>query len=401
MIIRRKHTANFTIVTNEAINDKRLSLEERFALVWLLSRPHDWEVSRAACAKLWGVGRDKARRILRRLAETGWAKGEMMRDESTGTFIGMRYTVTDECGPEQVFREDDGEPVIAAEPASEVVAEPDTDLEPGPEKASVDDHHALKTHPLENQAPAPLLSTESTKIPPTPQGGEVREPPKADEAEARASFERFRREREPHPIEHEAKCWAIWLRLSPVDREIRIKAISVWAIEQRKRSKTSTPKAAHTWLGEGTERSPGLWQGYWATAQGRGSTGTAAGSYDPRGDAGRAITTLCRIARYSPLRTRDGAIMYRHQLTPRLLALAGAPPEAAWITYAGGSNQFGAWRRFIGEALAGAALQVLTEIRAPWPWPPRVDGSLSATDATGPPDTLMTAEDDETLTRGL
>jgi hypothetical protein len=103
-----------------------------------------------------------------------------------------------------------------------------------------------------------------------------------------------------------------------------------------------------------------------------------ASPYPPNSPAGQALSTLGVVARHSLFRLH-GAVVYLGEITPQLLALANAPPESEWVAYSRGSQNFGAWWEFISKVFAGRALSVLTELRAPWPFPPRKDGTVGAT----------------------
>jgi hypothetical protein len=387
MIIRRRHTSNFTVVTNDVFNDSRLTIEERGALGWLISRPHNWEVSRQGCAKLWNVGRDKARRILRRLVETGWAKGEMVREETTGTFVGMRYTITDECGPEQAFQDDDG--VTAAE-------EPETqnasvDNEPRPEYTSVDDHHALETPQTVKASPVPLVSTESiTKTYPTlpKQEGFKREISGEQSEEAEKRYTQFQ-SNYPKPVLDPARTRRALFALSETDQIACVGKLAAYA--EHCRASREKPMKAHVFI---QKRS---WEGLGAVAA---RVAALDSLHDPRSPAGRSIAVLCRIGGVSPMRSRDNRLIYRHPITPRLLALADAPPEREW-RMPETANHHGAWCGLLDGCLPKMGKR--TDLLIPWPWPPRVDGTLSPTgpsESTGPPDSLMTAEDERDFLDG-
>ena len=71
-IIRVEKKDNYSILPNAAINDKRLSLEARGLLVFLLSKPNDWRVNSRALTNISPAGRDKIRRILRELEQFGY-----------------------------------------------------------------------------------------------------------------------------------------------------------------------------------------------------------------------------------------------------------------------------------------------------------------------------------------
>jgi hypothetical protein len=98
MIIRRRHTANFTTIGNALFNDERLALDELGLLAWLRSRPDDWEVRRPALMRRFRVGRDGMRRIMRSLLRYGWMMAQVTR-LSDGR-VHVIYEVRDEPGPE-------------------------------------------------------------------------------------------------------------------------------------------------------------------------------------------------------------------------------------------------------------------------------------------------------------
>lgn len=98
MIIRRKHTANFTTIGNALFNDERLEADEVGIMAFLLSKPHDWEVRRPALARRWRIGRDSIKRVVHSLLRTGWIVARKTR-LTNGTFH-IIYEVRDEPGPE-------------------------------------------------------------------------------------------------------------------------------------------------------------------------------------------------------------------------------------------------------------------------------------------------------------
>lgn len=106
--------------------------------------------------------------------------------------------------------------------------------------------------------------------------------------------------------------------------------------------------------------------------------------------AGRttAFFSICR---------RPDGIRFSKEVTPQLAALARAPAQSAWIVLS--HQQAGAWEAMLGTFFGeGVIRNRLREgSRAPWPFPPSVDGKTIYTTATGPPDTLMTADDCENL----
>src|SRR6266704_1249136 len=108
MIIKRRYTKQFVTLENKLVRDRRLTLDEHGMLHYLLSLPDDWEVSRTSCARFWRIGRDKSSRIFRSLRRCGWAQVERMHAED-GTFLGVRWIITDEPGeevPEEALDQD-------------------------------------------------------------------------------------------------------------------------------------------------------------------------------------------------------------------------------------------------------------------------------------------------------
>lgn len=97
MIIRRKHKSRFTIVPNAIFEDRRLSVEAKGALGYLLSRPHDWTVRHTQLQETLGVGRKWLDRIMQELIAAGYVKRdrEQGRDEHN-RFTTYNYVVADE-----------------------------------------------------------------------------------------------------------------------------------------------------------------------------------------------------------------------------------------------------------------------------------------------------------------
>lgn len=95
MIIRRQITSNFTVIPNEAILDTRLSASARWLLVYLLSRPNDWQVQVGDIQKKGGVGREKAYRLIKELISVGWVRKSISREDN-GQWGGIEYVITDQ-----------------------------------------------------------------------------------------------------------------------------------------------------------------------------------------------------------------------------------------------------------------------------------------------------------------
>lgn len=95
MAIRRaKQTADFTVLPNALINDKRVKWRDLGLLVYLVSKPANWSVSVSQLVKERDAGRDAIRKSLSRLIDAGYVKAEDVRDEH-GQYHGIDYIVFD------------------------------------------------------------------------------------------------------------------------------------------------------------------------------------------------------------------------------------------------------------------------------------------------------------------
>jgi len=93
LIVRSSLKDNFSVLPNELLNDDRLSAEQLGLLVYLLSKPTDWQVQVTELRKRFDVGRDKIRTILACLEQYGYISKEQVRSE--GKFASNRYVVSD------------------------------------------------------------------------------------------------------------------------------------------------------------------------------------------------------------------------------------------------------------------------------------------------------------------
>ena len=94
MIIRRQLTANYTAIPNNVVTDQRMSIEARWLLTYLLTKPHNWVVRITDIRNSGGIGRDKAYALLKELCEIGYIKKVESREEG-GTYTNVEYIVSD------------------------------------------------------------------------------------------------------------------------------------------------------------------------------------------------------------------------------------------------------------------------------------------------------------------
>lgn len=94
-IRRGARNARYTTLPNQVLEDVRLSMEARWLLSYLLSKPDNWIVRVADISKKGGCGRDKARRMVNELVEFGYAEKEQNRGDE-GKFGRLSLVVYDE-----------------------------------------------------------------------------------------------------------------------------------------------------------------------------------------------------------------------------------------------------------------------------------------------------------------
>ena len=139
-----------------------------------------------------------------------------------------------------------------------------------------------------------------------------------------------------------------------------------------------------------------LEQKRWTLLDPRAASSPAGPStYAPDSTEARAIRALHDLAGrlsafFKIFRRADGSVSYVKPLTEQLLALAQAPDRATWPTLT--RQQAAAWEHLLREVFDQGLVR--THLRegsqAPWPWPPRKDGTLST---APPPDNLMSEQD--------
>lgn len=78
-IIRVQKNENFTIVSNAALRDNRLSLKARGLMVYMLSLPEDWDLSVKGLITCLNEGKDSINGALRELEKAGYLKREQSR----------------------------------------------------------------------------------------------------------------------------------------------------------------------------------------------------------------------------------------------------------------------------------------------------------------------------------
>lgn len=90
----------------------------------------------------------------------------------------------------------------------------------------------------------------------------------------------------------------------------------------------------------------------------------------------RALFVTAKASAFFHTAVARGAVVaYPIEITPRIAAMAKAPRDADWPKLT--RQQAGAWDALIREVLPKIPRRPIVEgDRAPWPWPPAIDGKL-------------------------
>lgn len=95
--IIKEYTNKFTVISNNEVQDKRLSWKARGIFSYLWSMPDNWDFYETEVAKHAPDGRDSLRSGLMELEEHGYLKRERVRNK--GQFGGTAWIITDNPTP--------------------------------------------------------------------------------------------------------------------------------------------------------------------------------------------------------------------------------------------------------------------------------------------------------------
>ncbi|WP_208153300.1 helix-turn-helix domain-containing protein [Sinorhizobium medicae] len=93
-IRRGVRNARYAAIPNHVFEDARLSMEARWLLSYLLSKPDNWTVVIGDIIKKGNCGRDKARKMIAELVDIGYAEREQQRED--GKFGASVLVIFDE-----------------------------------------------------------------------------------------------------------------------------------------------------------------------------------------------------------------------------------------------------------------------------------------------------------------
>jgi hypothetical protein len=97
MIIKiKKRELPYSQIDNRVINDSRLSWKARGILIYLLSKPDDWEVSFENLINNSPDGRQSLQTGFRELKKMGYAEMKVSRDFSSGKIQGKHWVIFEE-----------------------------------------------------------------------------------------------------------------------------------------------------------------------------------------------------------------------------------------------------------------------------------------------------------------
>ena len=219
-IRRGARNARYAAIPNHVFEDDRLSMEARWLLGYLLSKPDNWTVVVGDIVKKGGCGRDKARKMIAELVEFGYAEREQSRAD--GKFGASNLVIFDE--PRSP---DEGQ----SEPSDSVAFLPQTEM-PAPAKPS----------PVK---PAPAKSAHSNNLESSntdyQQERDARDEGSEEKPEAvERAFRRWYAKWPTRDKDSEYAARKAWQKLSPEQRAECI-AKSPTYIERAEKAKISVP----------------------------------------------------------------------------------------------------------------------------------------------------------------
>lgn len=93
-VLRQNHTRDFTVIPNSLLQDQRLSCRDRGLLVWMLSKPPDWEFSKLSIVgELQLDGESSIKSGIKNLKAAGYL--EIRQERKKGKVFRSVWTVSD------------------------------------------------------------------------------------------------------------------------------------------------------------------------------------------------------------------------------------------------------------------------------------------------------------------
>jgi hypothetical protein len=193
------------------------------------------------------------------------------------------------------------------------------------------------------------------------------------------------------PILRQSIAKQVWVALTSDERLLARSAARGYFAHRKTQKNPSHVIGAQIFL-----RERDAWPRYSALDPGKPRTdGATIASLPVETAEARAVKAMYSVARVTP-RESDRRVFYRGEIIPQVLAFADVPDRSAWA-WIEDRQQLGAWSNFLSSHVFGARPPLLTTrgtgpdqrsgMYAPWPWPPRKDGS------TGPPPGTLSDDD--------
>lgn len=216
-IRRGVRNARYTTVPNHVFEDDRLSMEARWLLGYLLSKPDDWTVRLNDIRKKGGCGRDKARAMVAELVKAGYAEKEPSRKD--GKFNGLCLVIYDE-------------------PRAETAAALDSVASlPQPEKPATAKPSTVQPSPVN----PPLVSTEGLAITESRSEKEARTREGKNRKSLDAAFDRAWRDWPAVTAGSRPEALAAWYDLSDDERVVARASVLRWLAAWKAEGRTYVP----------------------------------------------------------------------------------------------------------------------------------------------------------------
>lgn len=197
--------------------------------------------------------------------------------------------------------------------------------------------------------------------------------------------------------EHFGPAWVSWRGHEVMRRDLGLAEFRKLSIEDQRLCRAAIPQFFqmqdqlgrkhppnfHIWV-----RNRGFAEFPTATLE---ATSSSATSHNVTSREGRAIKGLYGFARV-PVFEHRGEVVYPLPITAQVLAFADLSPQAAWH-WIEDRAPLAAWNAFLAAHIKKARPSLITTrgegenkrqgFWAPWPWPPRKDGSISPSEEAG------------------
>ena len=195
--------------------------------------------------------------------------------------------------------------------------------------------------------------------------------------------------------EHFEPAWLGWPGRLVGRRDLGLAAFCELTTEQQLHCRAAVPLFAQEFVKSGRKFPMGFH--LWIRARGfdefpgaklaSSPAVSTGGLVEVASTAGDALVALYAVAKALRPFQSQGKFVYRGEITPRVLAFAGVVGDRESWPWIEDKAQIAAWSSFIAEHVKaarstmvvtrGSGADARTGIYAPWPWPPRKDGTLS------------------------